>query len=537
MTAGRRRWVAPAVVTTLFIATAAVAISSANPDIVGVYHDDAIYLASARSIAFDGSYRLIHLPPAPFATKYPPLYPLLLAAVWKLAPDFPANIVLFKAINGVLIGLIGVLTYAWAGRVGEMGGRQRILLSIVVCFSPGTMYFADVVLSDPLFVVLLLGLFIVQADDGRTPSTRDDVLAGVFAGLACLTRWIGVAASLGLIWHVFVRRGARRAASVALPALALPAAWLLWRAWAQSGQSELLTFYVEYEASIWQSVFTAPMLAARMLSTNALFLLSNTPAVFGWPLWIFIALAAVLLGAAAMLTGCWRSLALPLRILTIYFVSAIGHPPLARYLMPFVPVVYLGMALGAISLLRHTSKRHLAYLALLPFIAVDAAWFYHFRQVTGRALHLELGRSLTVEWEGYRDTADWLATHTPPDAVLGACSDPLYFLFAGRKGVRPWPYRPQYYFPMYRIPMVIPDPAWLSSELDRLGVTHLVVDPLAPDGEGAFARATIDALLAGPLQRWTLVFRSRNDCHRVYQRPAHAPGIVGPAPPQLRSIR
>ena len=48
----------------------------------GDIHDDSIYFVSAKSLA-GGDYRIESLPTRPFQTKYPPLYPLLLACLLR----------------------------------------------------------------------------------------------------------------------------------------------------------------------------------------------------------------------------------------------------------------------------------------------------------------------------------------------------------------------------------------------------------------------------------------------------------------------
>ena len=58
----------------------------------GHLHDDAIYFVSAKSIAEGHGYRILSLPGEPYQTKYPPLFPMLLALVWKVRPDFPGNL-------------------------------------------------------------------------------------------------------------------------------------------------------------------------------------------------------------------------------------------------------------------------------------------------------------------------------------------------------------------------------------------------------------------------------------------------------------
>jgi len=69
------------------------------PEVCGVYHDDAIYVSTAKAIAQGDGYRLINLPNSPKQTKYPILYPLLLAAtIWKFWPQFPQNILYMQVI-------------------------------------------------------------------------------------------------------------------------------------------------------------------------------------------------------------------------------------------------------------------------------------------------------------------------------------------------------------------------------------------------------------------------------------------------------
>ena len=54
----------------------------------GAIQDDGIYMLSARAISQGDSYRLTHLPSQPLQTKYPPLLPAAVAAIWTLAPGF-----------------------------------------------------------------------------------------------------------------------------------------------------------------------------------------------------------------------------------------------------------------------------------------------------------------------------------------------------------------------------------------------------------------------------------------------------------------
>src|ERR1051325_8907984 len=59
---------------------------------LGYFQDDALYWLGAKSLADGQGYRIPSLPGAPFQTKYPPLYPWMLTAVWKLDRVFPQNL-------------------------------------------------------------------------------------------------------------------------------------------------------------------------------------------------------------------------------------------------------------------------------------------------------------------------------------------------------------------------------------------------------------------------------------------------------------
>src|SRR5207244_9922348 len=65
-------------------------------------HDDSLYISTAHSLAEGHGYRLESVPGSPWETKYPILFPALLAVLWKIDPQYPGNTVLFKCVNTLL---------------------------------------------------------------------------------------------------------------------------------------------------------------------------------------------------------------------------------------------------------------------------------------------------------------------------------------------------------------------------------------------------------------------------------------------------
>jgi len=75
----------------------------------GAFHDDGIYLVNALSLASGHGFRTISLPDELYQTKYPFLYPVLLAVLWKVFPNFPANLLALR-----MLSLCATVLWAYA---------------------------------------------------------------------------------------------------------------------------------------------------------------------------------------------------------------------------------------------------------------------------------------------------------------------------------------------------------------------------------------------------------------------------------------
>jgi len=82
------RWWAPA---GLALGAAYLALALSGPSAFGLWQDDAVYVVTAMSLADGQGYRHLEMPHQPLQTKYPPLFPAMLAGVMALWRDWPAN--------------------------------------------------------------------------------------------------------------------------------------------------------------------------------------------------------------------------------------------------------------------------------------------------------------------------------------------------------------------------------------------------------------------------------------------------------------
>ena len=127
------------------------------PGICGVYHDDAIYVIIAKALAQGDGYRLINLPQAPFQTKYPIVFPALLAVIWKLWPTFPGNVAAMQWLTLSSAGVFVGLTYLYLVTWGYATRPVALLAGALTATSPVFLYYGTLTLSEMPFSCLMVG--------------------------------------------------------------------------------------------------------------------------------------------------------------------------------------------------------------------------------------------------------------------------------------------------------------------------------------------------------------------------------------------
>lgn len=190
------------------------AVIVATPDFAPIY-DAADYWRHANSIAAGDGYPDSILTP-PGATAFrPPLYPLLLAAVDLVGGGWTA-----ARLVGALLGVLAVfLVFAVAVRIWDE--RVALVAAAGTAVFPPLVILNGSLLSESLFVPLVLAVLLsvlVYRDD---PRLRWAVVAGVMCGLTTLTRSNGpflLACVVLGIWTMrpLVRRRALIASVVAV---------------------------------------------------------------------------------------------------------------------------------------------------------------------------------------------------------------------------------------------------------------------------------------------------------------------------------
>lgn len=280
------------------------AIASITPDPIGVFWDDGVYLLTAKALASGEGYRYSFLPGAPAAIHYPPGYPLLLAALLKVTPAFPANVALLKLLNPLCLAL-GVFGAVRLGaRMMGLGDSAAALTVAICALIAPVLVLSNVLLSESLFFALLVAALLAVERATTHGGARAAAGAGAMVAVLALVRTVGgvlLPAACAALWL----RGRRREAWVALAsAVVVLVPWQLW-VWSVSGSfpDELRGSYGPYLEWVVAGYRHEPALAWQVATHNVLELWRAFGIVFAPRLPHVVQLVAAATFSVALLAG------------------------------------------------------------------------------------------------------------------------------------------------------------------------------------------------------------------------------------------
>lgn len=433
----------------------------------GTVQDDALYFSSAKALAQGRGYIQPSFPVRLSARKYPELYPLLLAGVWKLDSHFPGNVNLAVAMTlgfgCAALVFAFLLLREWPG----FDDWQALAVASLCAFSG---YFLDLsasVMTDVPFLALMLGAFWLAERRSKRPVTSA-LSAGVLAGLTVGFRTLGAAPIAGIGLVLLARREYRRLFWYSAAAAPLALFWMwptigavlhltVGRAGVSAGNTgwtQTLCYYTSY-ACAWKLGMKGPGALQAMILTNlksviqqpGLYLLSPLAAAGGlWRL-VLVTLASIVsyFGIARYVRNVgWQPY--PTTIL-LYLLVILPWPYTpGRFLLSFLPLFFGGFWLEGrhfVHMARehlrstHTGSERVTAGAMAAVAAVLAtmvlANYVHAipAKVKGFAVH---DAALLTDRRG---AYQWIREHTAPGARVIAYQDGLLYLYTGRRSILP----------------------------------------------------------------------------------------------------
>ena len=407
-------------------------------------HDGGLLYIGAKSLATGQGFRILSLPEQPAQTKYPVLYPLFLASVWKLNPSFPDNLRLARLFNWLVLVACLALAWGYLRREGFSNLRTMILVALLG-LSPYMILFGTGVFTEVFFTSWVLGVFLLARRDGLQWA----ILAGAAAGLAYLSRTAGIALLVSMpAWYLW-RREIRQGVGFIAGMFPFVLGWTIWsRANMLHTSDHTLIYYTDYVK--YEFLTIGPDNFHIVLWKNFDSLLYGMGA---WaipevlPFTIVKILTEVL--AIGMILGIVRLFRRGVAVQYAFFaiVSAVmlilwHFPPNERFVLPLATLLLAGLMtelehLAAMirTALRHKDAGQRVAAGIMGFggaCVVLGAVVLQFIMAFGY-LNDSAQQQRTKVAE-VRAAYDWINHNVPESAKILSNDDPILYLYTGHRG-------------------------------------------------------------------------------------------------------
>jgi hypothetical protein len=431
----------------LVVLAIAIAVIDRYP--VGVVHDDGMYMILAKSLATGHGYRWIHLPGEPHATHFPPGYPLLLSLLWRIGPAFPANVVFFKMVNAVLLGVAAAAVVVFARRRLTLSPAAAALLALAGCASVPVLVLSNLVMSETLFLAFLVPslLYAEQCLEGEAPSARQAVALAVLGGLLMLVRSHGIAFVGAVGLALLLRRRFRAAAIFAGVTVMVALPWQLWqRAYAGSVPAPMRGDYESYGAWFLNGspahsiAFVARTVAATSREIYSMLYVMATSGMPFVALRVFGTVAAIALIVFGLVSLRRRATVTALFVCGFLAIILVWPFTPGRFVWAIWPLLVMLFVAGALAAGRHVAGRFLVAAAALVVVIGYATYNTrgyrgHWWSSIARDESAKAGPAIV-----------WVARNTAPTDVVSTNSEVMVYLYTGRPTVPATQFLPEDYF-------------------------------------------------------------------------------------------
>ncbi len=410
--------------------------------------DNAGYVALAHSLVDRGTFQELWDPGEPPHTKYPPVFPLLLAGAILLGAKSWGALKLIPAFSVVLAV---AFTFLWGKE--RRGLALAAGVALLVGMSESVVYYSQWVLSDPTFLALTLAaLWAFERSTGSSESAGGEggSLPWLAGGIACtvlayFTRSAGLPLAVAALAWLALRKRWKAVAAFAV-AFGVPAALWWWRGRSLGGSQYVSEFWLldPYQPQLG-TVGPAQLLNRIGQNLGAYLtaiipggIIGDHPAALT-PAGVGLALLALV----GWIRSARKRVGVPELLLPLYLGLILVWPtPWSgdRFSLPLLPLLFFygGTALlwmlGTVP--RAARGSLVTLLALLVFLAAGLQWVGmagaagRCRGATERGSPMAC---LSPQRAEYLALAEWSGRNLPADAVVTTRKPRIFYVMSGVK--------------------------------------------------------------------------------------------------------
>lgn len=390
---------------------------------LGYFHDDGLYAGTATALAEGKGLRVESLPGEPWQVKYPPLFPLYLAAGarWDMG---------LLLLTWATLPLLLYQLWRWRGDAA---------LVLLVGWNVYSVVFAGTTLSE-LFATVLLLESIRRLEAGQTRS------AAVVAGLTYLSRTALIALPVGAIFWYIIRRKWKDLAVFCAIFAPFFAGWTAFVALHSPGKVTGGTVYYLSYTQFFRENMTWDLLPV-VLSANLQALVGSLGGVLffntGDSFWELNFARLLLFGALAGLARqCKRNGWMPYPLMAVPYMALLvvwNFVPNERFLFPLLPLLLDGL----LTELRHFRdmlratwpKQRGAAAVLGTVVAAGAIWMVQRNAMAAWRFAPSIPRNYQAMAPDREKAYAWIRENTPLSANFLVSEDPLLRRRTGRHGI------------------------------------------------------------------------------------------------------
>jgi hypothetical protein len=521
-------------------------IASITPSSFGFYHDDGIYVVTAKALATGKGYRIISLPGEPIQTKSPPLHPLLLSVIWRVYPEFPGNLPAMMLLSVLATAAALTLAYSYLTRQGYATRWQALLVVGLTALNIRTIILGTGVYSEMFYMAFSIGgLYLAERYEKEKGWVKAIVL-GMVIGLAFLTRSAGMVL-LAAVASYYLFRFRKQFKAYLLPVSVGAFIILAWMVWGLINKPADVGVNAAYHESYFQTLnqvikslqsqndeSTITILLGIILKNIKMLMVISAPLVclglpYGWlqgsSAFIRFAGTSVIFVAFVLIAaGFLRSCRAGFRLLHLYVLGYLAlhvlwpYGSYDRFVMPILPFLLLFLITECNALARmalrefapggELAKRISAAFIGLVVLSIVGLASYSYASGLFRSLP-SLRQINAVRTADDLAAVEWINEHTDPSDVLVCYRDPNYYLYTDRRATRSYALREGGIVLDGNV-----EPSEQAKTIFRIieenRATHLIITSSDFDleSDGDSYRTSLKALLEENPQVFTRVFES-----------------------------